>query len=83
MLWGQSVMHVQRREKRMEFEDVSAALSHTECTNMVVSLRQLHTLFASLGTAAVCHTHHCRRRLHGIVAAFPLSVFSSVFTPGS
>ena len=66
-----------------EFEDVSAALSHTECTNMVISLRQLHTLFASLGAAALCRTHCCRCRLHGIVAAFPLSVFSSVFAPGS
>ena len=45
--------------------------------------RRPHTLFATLGAAALSRTHRSRRGLHGIVAAFTLSVFSSVFMPGS
>ena len=45
--------------------------------------RRPRALFASLGAASLFRTHRCRRRLHGVVAAFTLSVFSSVFVPGS
>ena len=45
--------------------------------------RRLHALFASQGDAALSCTHHSRSRLHGVVAAFVLSVFSSVFAPDS
>ena len=45
--------------------------------------RRPHTLFTSQGAAALSRTHRSRSRLHGVVAAFVLSVFSSVFAPGS
>ena len=45
--------------------------------------RRPHALFAMLGTAGLSHTHCSRRGLHGVVVAFMLSVFSSVFVPGS
>ena len=41
------------------------------------------TLFAMLGAAGLSRTHRSRCRLHGVVVAFMLSVFSSVFVPGS
>ena len=40
-------------------------------------------LFASLGAAALSRTHHSQRGLHGVEAAFTLSVFSFVLAPGS
>ena len=45
--------------------------------------RRPHVLFATLGTAALSHTHHSQSGLHSVVAAFTLSVFPSVFMPGS
>ena len=45
--------------------------------------RQPGALFASLGAAALSHTHRSRSELHRVVATFTLSIFSSVFTPGS
>ena len=44
---------------------------------------QPHALFATLGTAGLSRTHRSQRGLHGIVVAFMLSVFSSIFVPGS
>ena len=38
---------------------------------------------ALFGAAALSCTHHSRRGLHSVVAAFTLSVFLSVFAPGS
>ena len=40
-------------------------------------------LFALLETGVLSHTHCCQHGLHGVVTAFMLSVFSSVFMPGS
>ena len=45
--------------------------------------RQPGTLFITLGAAALSRTHRSRHGLHGVVVAFTLSVFSSVFVPGS
>ena len=40
-------------------------------------------LFASLAAATLSRTHHSRYGLHGVVAAFMLSVLSSVFVADS
>ena len=40
---------------------------------------RMRFMFATLGTAALSRTHRSRRGLHGVVAAFTLSVLSSVF----
>ena len=42
---------------------------------------QPHALFAALGAAALSRTHHSQHGLHGVVAAFTFSVFSSIFVP--
>ena len=41
------------------------------------------TFFALLAAAPLYHTHHSRRGLHRVAAAFTLSVFASVFMPVS
>ena len=76
-----------RRVKRtyyVDVEDVSAVSHRTEREDMVVSQDdQLGALFATLGAAAHSRTHRSRRGLHGVVAVVTLSVFSSIFLPGS
>ena len=62
---------------------MSTVSNHTEREDMVVSQDYNALYFASLGAAAHSRTHRSRRGLHGVVAAFMLSVFSSVFAPGS
>ena len=78
MLLGWSVMNVQQTkcekcEKACitlkEFENASAFSNCTERKDMHLS-RWPCTLFASLSTAALSHTHPSRRRLRGIEAAF-------------
>ena len=78
-----SVKSVRRRAKRTYYveRDVSTVSNRTEREDMVIS-QDDHTLYL-LCTAALSRTHRCRRGLHGVVAAFTLSVFSSVFAPGS
>ena len=64
------------------FEDVSAVSHHTEREDNSNFSRRPHALFATLGAAALSHTHCSRCGLDGVVAAFTHSVFSSVFVPG-
>ena len=45
--------------------------------------RQPYAFFASLATAPLSCTHESRCRLHGVVAAFWLPVFASIFAPVS
>ena len=45
--------------------------------------RRPRALFASLGAAALSRTHRSQRGLHGVVAGFTLSAFSSVVVPGT
>ena len=64
---GRQSVHITLKE----FENVSAFSNHTEREDTVNS-QDDHTLFASLGAAALSHTHCSRPRLHGIETAFTL-----------
>ena len=82
--FGWSVMHVQQMKCEKEgkasvcitwksLRMTSAFLNCTEREDMVVYQDDPRALFASLGVAALSHTHRSRRELHGVEAAFTLS----------
>ena len=67
-------MYVERGSQR--------GFEHLSKGDMIV-LKTATRFFASLAAAPFFPTHRFRRGLHGVVAAFWLSVFASVFAPVS
>ena len=83
VLLGRSVMHVQqsvksvrRKAKRTHYIErvwkCECVFEPHRTRRYSQFSRRPHTLFASLGAAALSHTHHSRPSLHGIEAAFTL-----------
>ena len=75
-----SVMSVERKAKRMYYRYVERV---RQCKRVFEPhrmrgygrfLRRPRALFASLGAAALSRTHRSRHGLHGVVAAFTLSL---------
>ena len=72
----QSVKNVRRKARRTHYVErirECERVFEPHRTRRYGRLSRPRTLFASLGTAALSHTHRSRRGLHGVEAAFTLS----------
>ena len=64
-----------------EFEEVSKVSNTAPKVRIWSFLKTASHFFVLLASATLFRTHRFRHRLHGVVVAFWLSVFASVFVP--
>ena len=64
-----------------EFKEVSKVSNTAPKVRIWSFLKTAMHFFVSLAAATLFRTHRFRHRLHGVVVAFWLSVFASVFVP--